>query len=122
MRVVDKKSLLAIRIDMRSSGVLQVSRRRSYAPLTNPRSSSRGRRNLVVEGNLWYLHSWPSGFAACCDPPAVHRSVLHLPVSLMVGRPLIVVPADVPLPAHICMLLAAGVSQAPCMPSATKCT
>ena len=40
---------------------------------------------LVTKGNLWYLHSWPSGFTACCDSPAVPRSPPLLRISLMVG-------------------------------------
>src|SRR6266516_1725189 len=41
---------------------------------------------ISTEGNLWYLHSWPSGFTACRVLSAARRSPSLLRVSLMVGR------------------------------------
>jgi hypothetical protein len=40
---------------------------------------------ILTKGNLWYLHSWPSGFTACRVFPAARRSSSLLRVSLMVG-------------------------------------
>jgi hypothetical protein len=64
----------SIRLVTMSSNSLQAFHERSYAPRISPRS-------VVTKGNLWYLHSWSSGFAACCSLPVARCILPHLFVS-----------------------------------------